>query len=164
MRALSIAVAVACTLGCSDDDVPPATPCVGAACGVGGIGAGGGGGAGGGEPTIQCPESGVYHGPWSLHIDETSALVRWDACKESDAGLTFTPEDGGAPVTVTGTQTAAEVTTKFDTIASVPPDLPGTCYHYELAADPKLGGRVCTARPSGDPLTFLAIGDTNPIL
>jgi len=169
-------------IGCSDGDVP--APCVGpggdtphpgAAC----AGTGAQGGAGGQAPTIECPESGVYHGPWSLHVDETSAVVRWDACKPSNADVTFEPEAGGPSVAAKGKQIASQVTTLYDTVLDTPPDLPGTywltevvleglapgtCYTYALAADPSLHGRLCTARPSGAPLTFMAIGDTNPVL
>ena len=39
---------------------------------------------------------------------------------------------------------------------------PGTCYTYQLAVDATKTGRFCTAHPSGNPLTFWHVGDTNP--
>ena len=135
--------------------------------------------ANGGESGIalDCPASGVLHGPWSLHFDETSIRVRWDACKKSPAAITVTPERGGASRTVEGEQTASEVLTSYDVVKTIAPDLPGTyyrtevavtglapstCYRYELTAEKGRGGRFCTARTLGDPFVFLAIGDTNP--
>lgn len=135
------------------------------------------GGSGGGGGGRVCPESGVYHGPWSLHVDETSAVVRWDACKPSDASLTLVPEAGGAPVVLMGAQTESDVTSDYGVITTLPRDWPGkywltevsvpslqkdTCYKYTLGADPTQGGRFCTARSVGKPFRFLAIGDTNP--
>src|SRR5687767_10199540 len=85
---------------------------------------------------------------------------------------------GGEPVGVEGTQEEFLVDVGYEPVGA-PPDLPGTyyptevvltglepgrCYRYTLDAEPARGGRVCTARPSGDPFTFLAIGDTNPAL
>lgn len=170
---LSIGLSTTCLLtSCSDDPVP--TPCAGADCGAGGQG-----GAGGEGPGLVCPESGVLHGPWSMRVTPTGAAVRWDACKPSPASILVTPEAGGAAISFEGTQTAAEVTTDFSVLAGVPADYPGTyflteavasglapgtCYRYEVAAEPGRAGRLCTARPSGAPFTFMAIGDTNPAL
>jgi hypothetical protein len=39
---------------------------------------------------------------------------------------------------------------------------PATCYTYQLVQDATKKGRFCTARASGDPLTFWHVGDTNP--
>jgi len=125
-------------IGCSDGDVP--APCVGpggdtphpgAAC----AGTGAQGGAGGQAPTIECPESGVYHGPWSLHVDETSAVARWDACKPSNADVTFKPEAGGPSVAAKGKQIASQVTTLYDTVLDTPPDLPGTYWLTEVVLE-----------------------------
>jgi hypothetical protein len=133
----------------------------------------------GGGVAIDCPKSGVLHGPWSLHFDETSALVRWDACAPSKTEITVTLEGGGAAQTFSGEQTASEVLTSYEVLKNVPPDLPGThyrtevkvtglepsrCYRYKLAADDARGGRFCTARKAGDSFTFLAMGDTNPAI
>jgi hypothetical protein len=121
----------------------------------------------------------VLYGPWSLRLDTTSAVVRWDACRPSSAALTVRPIAGGAALSFDGQQTGAEITTRFDHFDTVPPDLPGTrytteveltglapstCYEYELEAEPGRTGRVCTARTAGQPFRFLAIGDTNPSL
>lgn len=171
--ALLFSVLAACedpSLPCADCDQP----------GAGGQGGGsdGSGGSGGSASQIECPASGVYHGPWSLKFDETSAIVRWDACNPGDVAITLTPEEGGAPRVVEGTQTEAVLTTVHD-LLDIPPDLPGTyytsevaltgltpgaCYTYEIVADPSKSGRVCAAEPSPGPLRFMAIGDTNPAI
>jgi hypothetical protein len=41
---------------------------------------------------------------------------------------------------------------------------PGTCYHYELAADRTLNGRFCTSQPDGGRVHWMSIGDTNALL
>lgn len=152
--------------------------------GTGGAGASGGtGGAGatggeGGGSTCLAPF--VSKGPWSLAVDETSAIVRWEACEGgSDPGLVFAKEAGGPEQTLTAEATAITLTQTY--IApfngNAPPDAAGTyytheaklagleqgtCYAYSLAADPARKGRFCTARASGEDLRFMAIGDTNP--
>lgn len=138
-------------------------------------------GTGGGGGTIQsaCPESGVVSGPWALHFDETSAVVRWDGCAPGSTEIVVEPEEGGDAITVSGEQTASDVQTSYTLIDGVPPDLPGVyyksevvvtglqpsrCYVYTLAADSGRSGRFCTARRAGDAFRFLAIGDTNPAI
>jgi acid phosphatase type 7 len=140
-------------------------------------GSSGAAGEGGGLPPLDCPESGVLHGPWSLHFDETSVVVRWDACAPSSAEISVEPEGGGDALVFTGEQSASDVTTSYAFLEGVPPDLPGvyyrtevvatgltagSCYRYQLAADSGRRGRFCTAKPAGAPFKFMAIGDTNP--
>lgn len=135
------------------------------------------GGTGGQAVTIACPDSGVLHGPWSLHFDETSAKIRWDACAPSPTTVIIEPEAGGTETSIEGEQSASDVQTTYDVFDGVPPDLPGvyyrtevsvtglspsTCYRYRIAHDALREGRFCTARESGEPVKFLAIGDTNP--
>lgn len=128
----------------------------------------------------RCPGSGVSKGPWSLRVDRTSAVVRWEACRQGVAGgVVFTPEGGGDAREATSTVTTYEVpTTRTAPLdPSAPPDeagtywtheavlsnlTPGACVEYHLAADPAAKGRVCAAKPDGADLRFLAIGDTNP--
>lgn len=178
MRWLGWLAVCACAVACGDACGSDGGTCEGAACTTGA--SGGAGGAGGsGTATVECPATGVLYGPWSLKFDETSAVVRWDACAPSDTAIVVWPEEGGAELDFMGTQTEAEVTTTYDVFDEVPPDLPGTyyrtevvvtglsphtCYHYRLLADPERAGRFCTAAPAGDPFTFLAIGDTNPAI
>ena len=135
-------------------------------------------GAGGEAPQIVCPESGVYQGPWSLGMTESTAKVRWNACAVGEGAVKIVRESDGAVVTTaTATFTAADVTTSYAPFPASPPDVPGTyylaeapvtgleigtCYRYELVADPMRGGRFCTAHAPGDPFRFMAIGDTNP--
>ena len=103
-------------------------------------------------------------------------MVRWDACRPGDVAISLTPEAGGPTRTVSGTQTAAELTTSHQ-LLDIPPDVPGTyytsevaltglepgtCYTYSIVSDPTQGGRLCTAAPNGAALSFMAIGDTNP--
>jgi hypothetical protein len=151
-------------LSCDGEDPPPPT---------------GTGGEGGALPALDCPESGVLHGPWSLRFDETSAVVRWDACAPSSTEISVEPEGGGDALTFSGEQTAADVRTSYAFLEGIAPDLPGvyyrtevtatgltpgSCYRYQLAADSGRRGRFCTAKPAGQPFKFMAIGDTNPVV
>lgn len=124
--------------------------------------------------------SGVSKGPWVVRVDASSAVVRWEACREgTKAGLAFEPEAGGEKRTSLSTETAFEVTNTYP--AALDPTAPkdeagtyymheakleglsaGVCYRYELAADAQSFGRVCAARPVDTSFRFLAIGDTNP--
>ncbi|MEZ4302485.1 MAG: metallophosphoesterase [Polyangiaceae bacterium] len=148
--------------------------------GTGGTGAAGGGAGGeGGGATCVAPF--ITKGPWVLAVDGANAEVRWEACDES-AGpdLQVSVEGAGmAAQTVTATVTTATLTETYKAALNpdAPPDAagtyylhhaslkdlaPGTCYTYALAADAERKGRFCTARPSGEAFSFLAIGDTNP--
>jgi hypothetical protein len=131
-----------------------------------------------------CPTSsaGISKGPWSLAVTETAAKVRWEACHAGTSGdLFFTPEAGGAEQKATSVETMTTITNTYRAPlnASAPPDYAGvyymheaaitglsasTCYTYRIAALDGVKGRFCTARASGDPLRFMAIGDTNPTL
>jgi hypothetical protein len=131
---------------------------------------------------IPCGASGVSKGPWSLHVDGSSAIVRWEACRQGASnGVSFAPETGGPPRGVDATESAFVVTktTAAPLDPKATPDFagtwymheasltglsPGTCYTYQLSADSALAGRLCTARAPGDPIRFMAIGDTNPAL
>ncbi len=176
MRALAACLIAASGFGLVASCEDPSLPCDD--CPLAGGGQGGEAGAGGAPTSIACPASGVFHGPWSMRFTDTTAVVRWDACKPSDVAVTVTPERGGASQTATGTQTAATVTTHHE-IFDVIPDLPGTyytsevaitgltpgeCYRYAVVADPAREGRFCTSKPSAAPFTFMAIGDTNPAI
>ena len=119
----------------------------------------------------------IDKGPWVVAVDETSAKVRWEACIPGASGLSLTPEAGGAT-----TKVASKVTTTViaDTIevpllgdadyagtyytheVALTALTPSTCYTYALDADAAVTGRFCTARDSGTPFSFMAIGDTNP--
>lgn len=124
--------------------------------------------------------TGVSKGPWSLHVDETSALVRWEACRDgTSAALVFAPEGGAAETTVTATVASVDIPNTYEAafVLDRAPDFAGTyymheaaltgltagtCYAYHLAADPERKGRVCTSKPSGTPFKLIAVGDTNP--
>src|SRR5688572_29075957 len=117
MRAGFSALIVTATLvaGCNGDDEKKSTP---------------------NSDAGTCAESGVNKRPWVLHVDETSALVRWEACKtESAPDLTFSPEGGGAAQTVTAT--VSEVAIPNTYLAplgfQIPPDAAGTYYMREAA-------------------------------
>ncbi len=132
------------------------------------------------DAALPCGRSGVSKGPWVLAADLTGVKIRWEACRAGVAGgLTLTPEAGGAtkqatsvetPFTATETYTAplqpnatpdyAGVFTMHE--AALTGLAPSTCYHYALDADANAKGRFCTARTPGDPIRFMAIGDTNP--
>lgn len=143
-------------------------------------GTGGAGGAGGTGGADACPAPFVSKGPWTLAVDETHATIRWEACHDgADPDVTITPEPGGAAQTFTSTATPITLTETYKAALNIDaaPDAAGTyytheaalsglqegsCYTYALAADASRTGRFCTARASGEPLTFMAIGDTNP--
>jgi hypothetical protein len=132
------------------------------------------------DGAIPCTSTGISKGPWSLHADSTSILVRWEACMPgTPAGLSYAPESGGAPIHAQAVETPFVVTTTNMVPLNQLPDYagtwymheasltglqPSTCYHYGLDADPTISARFCTARASGDHLRFLAIGDTNASL
>lgn len=161
------------TLSCSrsDEDSKPSQ------------GAGGTGGEedeGEGEEGLRCEGSGISKTPWVLAIDETSAKVRWEACREgTPAELRFAKEGGGEEQTFAASVKPFEVTETYK--AALKPEgphdwagtyymheaaltglTPSTCYTYELGADASAKGRFCTARAPGESFKFLVIGDTNP--
>ncbi|MBK8995053.1 MAG: metallophosphoesterase family protein [Myxococcales bacterium] len=127
-----------------------------------------------------CGASGVSKGPWALHVDGQSALLRWEACREGTSGeLSFGVEGGALDQKATATLTPVEIPVTY--LAALAPkqpqDLagtyymheaaltglePGKCYAYQLAQDASRKGRFCTARPSGQSFKILAMGDTNP--
>jgi acid phosphatase type 7 len=141
---------------------------------------GGGGGSGGAGGGLPCSAVGVSKGPWSFAIDGTTAKLRWEACRAGVMGdVVYAPEAGGAPLTAPSVETSFVTMNTYPAILapSATPDFagtwtmhdaaltglaPATCYAYHLKVDPTLAGRFCTARAPGDPLTFMAIGDTNP--
>lgn len=174
----ALALVLASALGgCKDD--PPSSAVATADAGTTDD-AGGSGGAGGGPSGARCEGAGIGKGPWSLAIGDTTAEVRWEACRPGTTpGLVVRPEQGGAEQQVPSTETATEVTLAAiaPLLQEAPPDeagtfymhtakltglTPATCYAYHLAADPDLAGRFCTARAPGDPFRFMAVGDTNP--
>jgi hypothetical protein len=141
---------------------------------------GGAGDDAGDDGGIPCPAE-PSKGPLVLHVDSTSAVVRWETCRPGTAaGVSYTPESGGP------TQHADAVETPFVTNntyrafnTSATPDYagtwymhelpltgltPATCYRYGLDVDATVQARFCTARAPGDAVRFLAIGDTNPAL
>ncbi|MGH7285468.1 MAG: metallophosphoesterase, partial [Polyangiaceae bacterium] len=132
---------------------------------------------------IPCDATGVSKGPWTLAMNDTSILIRWESCRAGAKGdVTVSQENAqAAGVTVTSTESPYVVSTTYTAPLNpnAPPDLagtyymhdahvtgltPSTCYTYALAADSNRKGRFCTSRNSGDPIRFLAIGDTNPTL
>lgn len=132
----------------------------------------------GGAPAAWCPPSGVSKGPWALAMTRTSVKVRWEACRAATAGgLVFRPEAGGAEREAPSAEREVVLTERHTSLnVEAPPDepgtyymhdaaitelTPGTCYRYELAADPSLAGRFCTSQPDGARVHWVSIGDTN---
>lgn len=147
--------------------------------GSGGTGGAGGAGVGGSGGNPDVCSAAVSKGPWSTHVDDDSAIIRWESCDQAaSAELELTPEQGGAAQTITADVTPFEITNRYTSIipVEIPDDLPGTyymheakltglapgCYGYVLTADSSRQGRFCTARPSGEAFNFMAIADTNP--
>lgn len=138
------------------------------------------GGDAGSDAGSTCPDSGVSKRPWVLHVDDSSALVRWEACRDgTDGKLTLTPEKGQGSQQFDSTSKPFEVKETYISALNpdAPPDAagtywmheakltglsPATCYSYTLAADNTKKGRFCTARAPGDSFMFMSIGDTNP--
>jgi hypothetical protein len=137
--------------------------------------------AGADEGGVPCDATGISKGPWSLHVDGTSAVIRWEACRAgTNPSLTYAEEQGGPMLTAKSMETPFVVDKTIMALnADASPDYagtwymheahltglsPGTCYAYRLTADPTTAARFCTAHNSGDTFKFLAIGDTNPAL
>jgi acid phosphatase type 7 len=146
--------------------------------GAGGADAGtGGGGAGGG---FTCNGTGVSKGPWSFAVGVSSAKLRWETCRDGvEPDVTYVPEAGGSVKAATSAQTKWVLTNTYKAALNplAEPDWagtwymheavltglsPATCYTYQLVADATRKGRFCTSRPTGSPLTFWSVGDTNP--
>ena len=135
-----------------------------------------------GDGGLPCEGTGVSKGPWVVGVTGTSASLRFEACRAGVLGdVILGTEEGGAKSTVTSVEIPTVVTQTYiaPLNTSAPPDragtwymheaaltnlAPSTCYRYQLAADATATGRFCTAKKSGDPFRFLAIGDTNPAL
>lgn len=146
-----------------------------------GLAEGGTDGAGD-DAGIPCGPTGLSKGPWSLAMSGTSIVVRWESCRAGTArGVSFTPEAGGAGGHADAAEAIATTTETYVAALNpkAPPDYagtwwmheaklanlaPGACYRYTLDADPSAKGRFCTARAPGEPLRFMAIGDTHPEL
>ncbi len=130
---------------------------------------------------LPCDTTGLSKGPWVLHVDGTSAIVRWETCRKgTPLGVSVVPEAGGASKRFTGDETTFDVLKTIKVFNSdAPPDYsgtwymhdaqltgltPSTCYAYGMDVDATVKARFCTARKPGDTVRFLAIGDTNPAL
>ncbi len=127
-----------------------------------------------------CPASGVSKGPWVMQVDETNALLRWEACRAgTSSAVSWGTEAAALDQKAQGTETAVQIpVTYLAGLATLQPqDLEGTyymhdvalggleagkCYRYALGQDGARQGRFCTARPSGAGYSIMAIGDTNP--
>lgn len=133
--------------------------------------------AGDGAAPFACDGSGVTKGPWVQAVGETHATMRWETCRPGTSNA-VTVTGGAAPSTAVAVETAVDVPVGHTAPLnpSAPPDVagryfmheasldglaPSTCYDYALSADLSRAGRFCTAKPSGAPLRFVAIGDTN---
>jgi hypothetical protein len=170
-RAIAAALALlACAAACDHD---------GNAVGVADGGGADASDDSGDDASVPCSGTGISKGPWSLHVDSTSAVVRWEACMPgTPPGLSYTPEAGGASTHVQAVETPFVVTSTFKALNDFPDYAgtwymhevsltglqPSTCYRYSLDADATIAARFCTARAPGDHLRFLAIGDTNASL
>jgi len=136
----------------------------------------------GSQEGLVCEGSGVSKTPWVLAVDETSAKIRWEACREGVVPeLRWKAENGSEANTATAKVSPFVVPETYKAPLAVegPHDWAGTyymhevaltgleastCYTYELVADASAKGRFCTARKPGESFRFLVIGDTNPAL
>jgi hypothetical protein len=135
-----------------------------------------------GDGAIPCGASGLSKGPWSLAINDTTAKIRWEACRPgTNPTVAYVPETGGTEqqVDATETPTVTSVTSLAPLAPKQAPDYagtwymheaslsglaPATCYSYRLLTDATTKARLCTARNPGDAIRLMAIGDTNPAL
>ena len=137
--------------------------------------------AGGDDAGIPCDGPGISKGPWALHADGTSVVLRGEAgMPGTPPGLSYAPEGGGASQHADAVETPFVTNHTYRALnAAAPPDYagtwymheaslsglaPATCYRYTVDADATATGRFCTGRAPGDAIRFLAIGDTNPAL
>ncbi len=129
---------------------------------------------------LPCDTTGISKGPWVLHVDGTSAIVRWEACRPATtAGVSYAPETGGAKLHATASESPFVVTSTIKVFnADAPPDYAGTWYMHDAAITglhavdllhlrPRRrldhrGALLHGAEPPGDIVRFAAIGDTNP--
>jgi hypothetical protein len=166
----ALLAALACNAACSNEPVPSpvADPALD------------GGDRQDADADAPCPASGVGKGPWAMRVDASSAVVRWEACRQgSTPEVRLIDDAGGVPLVFTAQATPVERKETYTAPlrAEAPADVAGTywiheaqlanlaaatCYRYELVAEPARQGRVCTGRPTGVPFRFVAIGDTNP--
>lgn len=127
------------------------------------------------EPCAGAP---VSKGPWAIKMTGTGTRVRWETRQSGCVEVGFAPEDGsGEEQVAPGTEAPFQVTHGWD-VANPPDDTgtfftatvdlaglaPGKCYHYTIHAPDEPKGRFCTSRTAGQPIRFMAIGDTNPVL
>lgn len=127
-----------------------------------------------------CAVAAVTKGPWVMRVDDRHATVFWESRESGCVEIGIRPEVGGRETVEAGEAIPATVTVGYDPLTpDYPPDetgvfylnqvaiedlTPGTCYAYRLNAPTTATGRLCTMQPPGQPIQFLAIGDTNPFI
>jgi hypothetical protein len=175
--ALPLALLAACSSAGTTTTTTTTTASSSSGTGGGGGGGGGSGGAGGG---FTCAGTGVSKGPWSIAADAKGVTIRWETCRDGvEPGVVYAPEAGGPSAKAPSASTKWTLANTYKAALNpmAEPDWagtyymndavltglsPATCYTYHLVADTTRKGRFCTSRAPGDPLTFWAVGDTNP--
>ena len=135
-----------------------------------------------GDPAPLCTPPAPSKGPWVMRATETAASIYWESREDPKGRVTvvLAKESGGAEREIAGTATATFVEHGYgEDLGIKMPDLPGTwylyrvdatglepgtCYSYRVRGADEARGRLCTSRAPGEPLRFMAIGDTDPIL
>jgi hypothetical protein len=131
--------------------------------------------------TLPCAPSGLSKGPWAIAMAQDSIVVRWETCRSGTSPKLSYRRESGDPVvqSVSANETPYAVTMTYTAplAPQAPPDYAGTwymhearivglaagtCYRYALELDQDAQGRFCTAHAPGEPIHFMAIGDTNP--
>lgn len=135
-------------------------------------------------PPEPCTGPAPTKGPWVTRMTATSVRIAWEAREPGCAEVSLAPEGDAAatPRIAAGAFTPFEVTAGYgeDILPDGDEDATGTfymaavdatslqagtCYAYRLrTAAGDVPARFCAARPPGQATTFLAIGDTNPVL
>jgi hypothetical protein len=134
-------------------------------------------------PRTLCAGEPATKGPWVTRMGPQEATVFWESRSGGCAEVAVRPEesagDGGEPAErlVEGEAHPSEVTAGYGPEVNFrPADETGTfylhqvrvtelaegaCYRYRTSAAEPAEGRFCTARAPGQPIRFVALGDTS---
>jgi hypothetical protein len=142
--------------------------------------------ASGCTPGHPCATT-LTKGPWVQRVDGTHATILWESSANGCVEAAFAPESSAGvsakEQVAVGASTETHVVSSWGINMVKLPDYPGTyyrnevaltglqpstCYDYRIVATGSLSGdqpgRFCTARNPGEPISFLGVGDTDPIL
>jgi hypothetical protein len=134
--------------------------------------------AGCGAESHPCASS-VTKGPWVERVDDARATILWESSTRGCVEAGVRVEGAAVERTAKGAAIETHVVGQYGEGFLMQPDEPGTywrnevaltalqpatCYTYRVRGKSDLSGRFCTMRAPRASFSFLAIGDTNPIL